>query len=116
MKKKYKNYLLLSLVLISQAHIVFRDSNIKIDWFLFTDTKRFLNFSIFQLCIYIKFIVLSYCIIYNDNINKRIAKYLLILSVLDVFHFFLTSGLGYEIIKIITGVIILYILGKKYKW
>ena len=112
----FKNNLLVITIPISQIHILFREYEPKLDWFIFSDKTRYLDFIVFLLGIYIKFIVLSFVALKPYGVDKRLIRYILIVSILDIFHFFLTSGLEYEVLKLFTGVLILYFLGKKYKW
>lgn len=101
--KSHKDYLLLSLVIISQIHVLFRGSGVNVDWFVFINKERGLNFTIFMICVFVRFIIVHYCLLFPFKINKDIKTYLFILAILDIFHFFLTSGIGFEIEKIIIG-------------
>lgn len=102
--KSYKNYLLLSIVLISQIHVAFAGGKM-VDWFLFIDKFRSLEFTIFMTGVFIRFIILHYCLIFPYGINKNIKIYLFILSLFDLLHFILFSGVGYEIEKIFASYI-----------
>lgn len=108
--KAHKNYLLLSLIIISQIHVFFRGLGISVDWFLLVDKQRGLNFTVFMIGVFVRFIILHYCLLRPYGINKDLKIYLLILSILDLLHFFLTSGLGYAIEKILVSLFILGIV------
>ena len=108
--KRFKKILLISIVIISQLHVVFRGLNQRVDWFLFTDKPRGLNFSVFMLGVFIRFIIVHYCLLKPNDVNKNIALFLLVLSVLDLIHFFLTSGLGYAELKIVVAFIVYKII------
>lgn len=108
--KAHKNYLLLSLIIISQIHVFFRGLGISVDWFLLVDKQRGLNFTVFMIGVFVRFIILHYCLLRPYGINKDLKIYLLILSTLDLLHFFLTSGLGYAIEKILVSLFILGIV------
>lgn len=108
--KANKNYLLLSLIIISQIHVFFRGLGVEIDWFLLVDKQRGLNFSVFMIGVFVRFIIVYYCLLKPFGLNKDLKTYLFILSILDLIHFFLTSGLGYAIEKILVGLFILGIV------
>lgn len=112
MMKRFKNALLILIVIISQLHVLFRGTKHKVDWFLFTDKERGLNFSVFMVGVFLRFIIVHYCLFKTTNINKQIAFYLLILSVLDLAHFFLTSGLGYAELKLFISYLLYRVLRK----
>lgn len=108
--KSHKDYLLLSIIIISQLHVAFRGFDYNVDWFLFINKERGVNFSVFMICVFVRFIILHYCLLKPYGINKDIKTYLFCLSVLDLLHFFLTSGLGFEIEKLIVGVLLLCLI------
>lgn len=108
--KRFKKILLILIVIISQLHVAFRGLNVKVDWFLFTDKTRGLNFSVFMIGVFVRFIIVHYCLLSPSNVNKNIALFLLVLSVLDLIHFFLTSGLGYAELKVLVAYIIYRII------
>lgn len=111
----HKDLLLLSLCFISVLHIFFRGSGMKVDWFLFVDHKRNISFSVFMIGVYLRFIIMSYCLIKPKGINKNIPVFLFILSILDLIHFFTFSGLGFWKVKLLLALVcfISYVKFKK---
>jgi hypothetical protein len=101
----YKNYLLLLTPLIGHLYTLFRGSSERVSWWL-TDNTRRIDYAVMYYSISINFLILSFCLMYPKGINKKVRKFILILSSLDMMHLMLVSKLKFGIFKILLAFII----------
>lgn len=113
-KATLKNTVLLSLVIISQLHAMFRGLDIRVDWFIFIDHTRRIDYAVMYASRYIIQLVLVYCLMYPKGISKKLVRFMLILSVLDLIHYFTLSSIGFGASKILFALGIYLIYNKFY--
>jgi hypothetical protein len=111
--ERSKNTLLISLIVLSQIHTLFRGMDFNLVWLL-NGVEKSPSFSVFLLSHHITALVLIY-LLYINSKQKKLTLFLLILSFLDILHFFILSGFGFELEKILLTLFI-YFLTQVYKW
>lgn len=112
--EKYKNKILFSLIVLSQAHTLLRGLG-NIVWELNGVEKTF-SLSTFLFVKHITTFVLYYMIIKPKGVNKNLLYFCFILSGLDIIHFIVLSGFGYGILKLILSFLILFTYNLYKKW
>ena len=116
MMYKIKNYILFSLIILSQSHVAFRDSEISIEWLL-NGKIRSLTASVFLFVKHFSEFYLVFCLLKPKGLDRNLILLLLILTFLDVWHFILFSGKGFEIEKLVlTGLMFFAMKTKFNKW
>lgn len=112
MKSKY--IILLLLVPLSEMKALFYNSEIKVDWFLFSDEKRFLCNVVEDYSNIIIFGIVFYYLAFVkiDKVIKRICLFLFILNALDLIHLGLLDMQYLIPLKLIFAYIILKICNK----
>lgn len=109
-----KDKFLLSIFSISYAHTFFRNMGV-IDVFLFIKHERNVSFTVFMTGVYVKLIILSYCIWNPKDINRNVGFFVFIASVIDFIHWFTLSGIGFWQEKLILTFFVYYSV-KKIRW
>lgn len=110
---KFKNYILFSLIFLSQIHILFRGCGFKFVWLL-NNVSKTMSFSTFLFVKHVSSFVLIYCLLKPKGVNKNLVLFFLVITFLDIMHFLLLSGFDFEYYKIgLSGVIFLFIKYKK---
>jgi hypothetical protein len=105
---KLKHYLLLFIIPLSEIKSIFYDSDLKVDWYLFNDNKRYLcnvledysNVVIFGIVFY----YLAFLRI--DLKCRNIAVFLFVLNCLDLIHLSLIDMQYFIIIKLLLTLLI----------
>ena len=108
-RKQTHNILLLSIVFISQLHVLFRGIEYRVDWFIFIDYTRRIDYAVMYLCKHITQIVLAYCVLYPKNVSKQVSYFIFIICCFDLVHFFTTSSIGYGAFKILISTIFFFL-------
>jgi len=111
---KSKHYILLLLIPLSEIKAIFYNSDLKVDWYLFSDNKRFLcnvvedysNILIFGIVFYF----LTFVRI--DTKVRSIALFLFVLNCLDLIHLSLMDMQYLVIVKLLITYIICTLLKK----
>ena len=62
------------------------------------------------------FLILSYLLVYPKGVDKRIARFVLIVCYLDLLHLFLFASQGFGMSKLALGLIIYFIFEIMKKW
>ena len=83
----------------------------RVDWFLCIDHTRRIDYAIMYLCKHIIYVIYAYLVLSPKNISKDLKVFIFILSLVDLFHYFLTSHIGFEEIKLLL-VAIIYVIYK----
>ena len=104
----YKNYLLISLVILSQLHVSFRGLNDRVDWFLFIDYTRRIDYAVMYLCQCITGIIFSYCLLYPKGISKDVRVLIFIITLMDLLHYFTFSLVGFGLEKLFLSGILFF--------
>ena len=107
-----KNILLLSLIVLSQLHVIFRGQELRVDWFLCIDYTRRIDYAVLYLCRYVVQAILAYCLLFPSNISKYVKMFVFILSISDLIHYLTFSSLGYGIEKILISSLIFFAIRK----
>lgn len=117
MINKFQHWLLFLLLPLSQVKSIFYSSNKKVDWYLFSNHKRYLcnvvedysNIIIFGVVFYL----LAFCEITDKT--KKVALFLFIINVLDLVHLGLLDMQYLVIVKFIAAFIVYYFYEKRFK-
>lgn len=113
-KFSFKDLVLLGVLSITFIHEFFPRKE-EIDLFLFIEHERSLRFTIFMYGLYIKMIIMAYCLWKPRRINRDIPLIILISALIDFIHWFTFSGIGFWEIKLIATFFVYYII-KSRKW
>lgn len=95
--RNIKNYILLSIIMLSQLHVIFRGSDMRVDWYLFIEHTRRIDYAVMYLCKHLIYVIYSYCLLFPKGINKDVKIFIFILSILDLLHYLLYSHLNTNI-------------------
>ena len=109
-----KNIILFSTFLIGQIPSLFFGSKLRYNLSLFIERSTRIDFIALYYANAINFLILAYCVHFNKNIDQRISKFILIVTIVDFFHLFLFASMGFGMAKIGICIIIYYI--KNIKW
>lgn len=113
-KQTLKNYILLSIIVLSQLHVAFRYDSQRVDWFLFIDYTRRIDFAVMYLCKHLIYVIYAYMLLFPKGLSRNVKVFIFILSIYDLLHFFTTSHIGGAEIKLILT-LITYLLYNKIK-
>ena len=86
----------------------------RVDWFLFIDYTRRVDFAVMYLCKHIIYVILSYSILFPKGISRGTKVFVFTLSLFDLIHYFLTSHIGFSLIKLLLCVFV-FVVYKKNK-
>ena len=95
----HKDFLLFSLIIISQLHVIFRGSKDKVDWFIFIDYERRIDYATMYLGQYLTELIFSYCLLFPKNISKDVRVLIFSMCCVDLLHYFTTSSIGFGMEK-----------------
>lgn len=109
------NILLLSTTILSQLHVVFRGLKTRVDWFLFIEYTRRIDFAVMYLCTSIIFLIYSIALKYKHKINPDITSFIVIINSLDLIHYFATSRVGFGLVKLFCSILIFVIYKLRFK-
>lgn len=110
--RQLKNYLLLSIVLFSQAHMLFSYTKVRVDWYLLIEHTRRLDYAIMYACKHLIYVIYAYCLLFPEGIKKDTKVFIFMLAIADFVHYFTTSHIGFAFVKLL-GVLGLFLLYKK---
>lgn len=108
-----KNYLLILTFILSYAIRPFYDFEYELKLSLFADNDARLDFFLMYYTTAINFVILAYCLHYCREIDKRVSKFILIITVLDFFHLLFIARQGFAFEKIALAILILGIYERK---
>lgn len=106
--RSFKNYILFSLIILSQFYTIFRGSNVRVDWFFLVQHTRRIDYAVMYVTQYITEFVLAYCLLYPNNISRELKRLILIICGLDIIHYFLLSSIGFELEKLALAFVLSY--------
>lgn len=110
-----KNYLLLSILILTELHVLFRGyKTIRVDWYLLIDYTRRIDYAVMYLNKHLIYIILSYCVLFNRNIQKDTKVFIFMWVIADFLHYITLSHLGFEWVKL-TLVVLVFATYKKLK-
>lgn len=115
-KTTLKNALLLSTFVFSQLHTVFWGVDLRVNWYLFTDAdySRRIDFAVMYYTIAIDFLILAYCVHYPKGIDRRVSRFILTVTLLDMVHLIANGKQHFGFSKIGVAIVI-YLLYGAYK-
>ncbi|QIG62344.1 hypothetical protein [Tenacibaculum phage JQ] len=99
--QKLKNYILLSIIVLSQLHVVFRYDSQRVDWFFLIEHTRRIDYAVMYLCKHLIYVIYAYMLLFPKGISKNVKVFIFILSIYDLLHFFATSHIGGAELKIL---------------
>jgi len=119
---KIKNGLLLSMPLISNLKKAFQQKPFelreRVDWYLFLDYTKRIDFAVMYYTVVVNFLILSYCLFSPKGIVTEVKFFILVICILDMIHMTLTAGQGFGVAKIGLAVFITSIVSRlnKGRW
>lgn len=115
-KLTLKNTILILTPFFSMIHTLFHGHKTRVDWYLFVDYTRRIDFAVMYLTTSINFIILSYCLLYPKGILKDVRLFIFLVCALDLIHYVTVSRLYFGVYKVFLAVIIFYIIRYLSKW
>lgn len=108
---KLRNYILLLLIPLSESKALFYNSDKKVDWYLFSDNKRYLCNVVED---YSNILIFGIVFYYLSSIPKlrNVSVYLFVLNLLDFFHLGFMDMQYLILIKLFIAYIICILLKK----
>ena len=88
--------------------MMFRGNPDRVDWFLLVDYTRRLDYAIMYICNHITEIILAFCLLYPEGISRESKRFIFILCILDIIHYFTFSSIGFESEKLLLAFLISY--------
>lgn len=117
MKNKIKNGLLLSCFFIGQLPTLFFGTARRMNLSIFVERSTRLDFAAMYYGNAVSFLILTYLLSYPKGVDKRIARFVLIVCYLDFLHLLLFAKQGFGMSKIAIGILIYYVYEiVKRKW
>lgn len=107
-----KNYLLLSILVLTELHVLFRGLKTRVDWYLLIDYTRRIDYAVMYLNKHFIYIILSYCFLFPKGILKDTKIFIFIWVLLDFVHYLLVSHIGFEWFKLTLSLIVFFIYKK----
>lgn len=112
---KLRHYIYLLIIPLSEIKAIFYNSDIKVDWYLFSDNKRYLCNVLEDYSNIIIFVILFWNLIKKPDVYTiEISKFMFILTILDFVHLGILDMQYFIPIKIFSTYIICTILKKFY--
>ena len=113
-KMKSKHFILLFLIPLSEIKALFYNSNLKVSWYLFSNTERFICNALED---YSNIIILStvfyyLCFVKIDRKVKEIGLFLFIINILDLIHLGLMDLQYFTPVKLLLAFIIFKLCNK----
>ena len=104
----YKNIVLLSTFIIGQIPTLFFSTVKRFNLALFVERSTRLDFFALYYANAINFLILAYCLHYSKNISKKVTRFILIITSLDMIHLIGFAKQGYGMSKIGIALIIYF--------
>ena len=108
MKEVYNNTALIATFILSQIPFAFKGQTFRVDWYLFIEHTKRIDYAILFYAYSINFIILSYILHYKKKVDKRLTRLILTITVLDLIHLLLIAKQGFGMAKI--GIAVLIVL------
>ncbi len=109
MKAKFKNILLLSTYLLGHLPSMFFGIDTRYSLSLLGEKTSRIDFFALYYCWAITFVILAYCLWSPKGINKRIIKFIFIVSLLDFLHLIVLAMQGFGVTKFGIAMVIVFI-------
>lgn len=112
---RYKNIILFSVFLIGQIPTIFFGTAKRMNLAFFVERSTRLDFWTMYYANAFSFLILAHLIKYPKGVDKRIARFILIVCYLDIIHlvFFAKQGFGMAKIGAAIALFYIYALYKK---
>lgn len=111
MQMHKKNYLLLSVIILSQLHSFFTGYKERVDWFIFIDYTRRIDYAVMYMCKHLIYLVYAYCLLFPYGIKKDTKVFIFILAIADFIHYITLSHIGFPWFKLL-GVLCVFLIYK----
>lgn len=108
MGEKFKNGLLLSTFLIGQLPVLFYGSVKRFNLSLFVERSTRIDFVMLYYANAISFLILTSLLAYPKGVDRRIARFILIVCYLDFLHLLLFAKQGFGMSKIAIAIVFYY--------
>ncbi len=116
MTNKFKNGLLLSCFAIGQTPVLFFGTVKRMNLSLFVERSTRLDFVAMYYGNAISFVILAYLLVFPKGVDKRFARFVLIVCYLDLLHLFLFASRGFGMTKLALAILIYFIYEVIKKW
>lgn len=103
--RSFKNYILLSVIILSQLHVYYRGDDTRVDWYLLIDYTRRIDYAVMYLCKHVIYVIYAYLILFPLGVKKDLKVFIFMLSIADLTHYLLISHIGFSEIKIVITLI-----------
>lgn len=110
--ERFKNYILFSLIFLSQIHTLFRGCGFRFVWL--NGISKTASLSTFLFVKHLSAFVLVYCALKPKGISKNLLIFFSIVTFLDIIHFITLSGFGYELVKIFLSLVIFLFIKSRF--
>ena len=108
MKSKFKNGLLLSTFLIGQLPVLSFGSAKRLNLSFFVERSTRIDFVAMYYANAITFLILTSLLAYPKGVDRRIARFILIVCYLDFLHLLLFAKQGFGMSKIAIAIVFYY--------
>jgi len=112
MTSRIKNSILLSTFFIGQLPTLFFGSVKRFNLSFFVERSTRIDFFAMYYTNAVAFLILTYLLAYPKGVDKRIARFILIVCYLDFLHLLLFAKQGFGMSKIFFAIIIYYLYEK----
>lgn len=82
----------------------------RVDWFLFIDHTRRIDYAVMYLCKHLIYVIYAYCLLFPIGIKKDTKLFIFTLSIWDIIHYFTYSHIGFIWIKLILVFITFFVV------
>jgi len=79
---------------------LFFENDFRLNLGLLVERSTRVDFFSLYYCTAINFLIMAYCLHYPKNIDKRVTRFILIITILDLLHLLLFAKQGFGIVKI----------------
>ena len=116
MTNKFKNGLFLSCFALGQLPAVFFGTAKRMNLSIFVERSTRLDFVAMYYTNAFCFLILTYLLAYPKGVDKRFARFALIVCYLDLLHLLLFASRGFGMSKLAIGLLVYFIIEVVTKW
>lgn len=111
----HKNTLLLSAYIFSLLPKLFFENEYRLNLGLLVERSTRIDFFVMYYAIAIDFLIMAYCLHYPKGLDRRVTRFIFVITILDFVHLLLLGKQGFGIAKIFLAflIVVAYDLFKK---
>lgn len=110
-----KSNILLSTQLIGLIHSFYRGVSTRVDWYLFINHTRRIDYALMYLENNLNFLILSFCLLFPKGISKDVKIFIFICYSIDLLHYFAFSSIYFAFAKLFVSTFLFYVYKKLLK-